>query len=206
MSGRRGVGRRARPERAGAVIDGRNFARAVSILLHPFVVLAALGLLAAWRIDPASLARTALGIGVAIAIVSVFIWQRRRGGHWQTVDASRRQERPLLYALALIVAGAYWLWMGGRASATSNGVLAAVAMLCVAGIANRWIKLSLHMASLAFAGVAAWPLWTAASIVLLATLPLLGWARLKMARHTVPEVSGGIVLGLLAGAALLATG
>jgi len=188
------------------VIDGRNFARAVSILLHPFVVLAALGLLAAWRIDPASLARTALGIGVAIAIVSVFIWQRRRGGHWQTVDASRRQERPLLYALALIVAGAYWLWMGGRASATSNGVLAAVAMLCVAGIANRWIKLSLHMASLAFAGVAAWPLWTAASIVLLATLPLLGWARLKMARHTVPEVSGGIVLGLLAGAALLATG
>ena len=31
--------------------------------------------------------------------------------------------------------------------------LAAVAMLCVAGIANRWIKLSLHMACLVFAGV-----------------------------------------------------
>ena len=81
-------------------------ARVVSIVLHPFLVLAALALLAAWRVDPASLARTALGIGVAIAIVSVFIWQRRRGGHWQTVDASRRQERPVLYALALLVAGA----------------------------------------------------------------------------------------------------
>lgn len=181
-------------------------ARVVSIALHPFLVLAALALLAAWRVDAASLPRTALGIGVAIAIVSVFIWQRRRGGHWETVDASRRQERPLLYALAMLVAGAYWLWMGGRASATSNGVLAAVAMLCVAGIANRWIKLSLHMASLAFAGVAAWPLWPPAAIVALATLPLLGWARLRMARHTVPEVLGGTALGLVTGVVLLAAG
>ena len=179
-------------------------ARGVSIVLHPFVVLAALALLAAWRVDPASLTRTALGIGVAIAIVSVFIWQRRRGGHWETVDASRRQERPLLYALALLVAGAYWLWMGGRASATSNGVLAAVAMLCVAGIANRWIKLSLHMASLAFTGVAAWALWPAAAIAALVALPLLGWARLRMARHTLVEVLGGATLGLLAGMVLLA--
>ncbi|MCD9006378.1 hypothetical protein LDO31_09045 [Luteimonas sp. XNQY3] len=181
-------------------------ARVVSIALHPFLVLAALALLAAWRVDPASLVRTALGIGAAIAIVSLFIWQRRRGGHWQTVDASRRQDRPLLYALALLVAAGYWLWMGGRASATSNGVLAAVLMLCVAGIANRWIKLSLHMASLAFAGVAAWPLWPVATVLALVALPLLGWARLNMARHTMPEVLGGAALGLLSGAVLLATG
>lgn len=44
-------------------------ARVVSIALHPFVVFAALALLAAWRVDPASLLRTALGIGVAIMIV-----------------------------------------------------------------------------------------------------------------------------------------
>ena len=181
-------------------------ARVVSVVLHPFVVFAALALLAAWRVDPVSLPRTALGISAAITIVSVFIWQRRRGGHWETVDASRRQERPLLYALALMVAAGYWLWMGGRASATSNGVLAAVAMLCVAGIANRWIKLSLHMASLAFAGVAAWPLALPVAIVALTALPLLGWARLRMARHTLPEVVGGTALGFLAGAALLALG
>jgi len=180
-------------------------ARVVSIALHPFVVFAALAMLAAWRVDPASLPRTALGIGVAILIVSLFIWQRRRGGHWETVDASRRQERPLLYALALLVAGGYWLWMGGRASATSTGVLAAVAMLCVAGIANRWIKLSLHMASLAFAAVAAWPLSVVVGGVALAALPLLAWARLRMARHTLPEVIGGTLLGLAAGTGMLAT-
>lgn len=170
-------------------------ARIASIALHPFVVFATLALLAAWRLDPASLARTGLGIGAAIAIVSAFIWQRRRGGHWQTVDASRSQERPLLYALALLVAGGYWLWMGGRASATSVGVLAAVAMLCLAGIANRWIKLSLHMASLAFAGVSLLQLTVPVGIAALLCLPLLGWSRLRLERHTLAEVLGGTVLG-----------
>lgn len=177
-----------------------RFARAVSVLLHPFAVFAALAMLAALRLDPASLPRTAIGIAIAVAIVWGFVLQRRRAGHWQTVDASRRQERPLLYLLTLAVAGGYWWWMGGRASATSTGVLAAVAMLCAAGIANRWIKLSLHMAGLAFAGIALLPLWREAGLVALALLPLLGWARLRMARHTLPEVVGGTVLGLVFGA------
>ncbi len=182
---------------AGATGAGLQVARALSVALHPFAVFAALALVAAWRLDPATLPRTALGIGAAVAIVSGFIWQRRRGGHWQTVDASRRQERPLLYALALLVAGSYWLWMGGRASPASGGVLAAVVMLCVAGVVNRWIKLSLHMASLAFAGVALLELLLPAGAVALLVVPPLGWARLRMARHTPIEVVGGALLGAM---------
>lgn len=180
-----------------------GIARAVSVLLHPFAVFAALSLLASWRLDPASVPRTAIGIGVAVAIVWAFVLQRRRAGHWQTVDASRRQERPLLYLLALAVAGGYWWWMGGAASATSAGILAAVAMLCIAGLANRWIKLSLHVACLAFAGIALLPLLPVAGVVALALVPLLAWARLRMARHTLPEVVGGALLGLAFGAMLL---
>ena len=179
-----------------------GFARWTSILLHPFVVFAALALIAAWRVDPASLPRTAIGMVVAVAIVWAFVLQRRRSGQWGTVDASDRRERPLLYLLALAVSLGYWLWLGGRQSPTSNGVLGAVAMLCVAGIANRWIKLSLHMASLAFAGVLLLALWMPAGIVALGLMPLLAWARLRMARHTLPEVIGGVGLGLLAGIAL----
>ena len=186
--------------------NGLRAARIVSVLLHPFVVFAALALLGAWRVDPGALPRTALGIGVAVALLSGFIWQQRRGGRWHTVDASRREERPLLYALALLVAGGYWLWMGGRASPTSTGVLAAAAMLCVAGIANRWVKLSLHMASLAFAGIAMLALAPPAGIVALVLLPLLGWARWRMARHALHEVAGGVALGVAAGIALRLAG
>ena len=179
-------------------LSASAIARWTSILLHPFVVFAALSLVAAWKLDPSSLPRTAIGILVAVAIVWAFVLQRRRSGRWGTVDASDRRERPVLYALVLVVAAGYWLWLGGRASATGQGVVAVIAMLCVGGIANRWIKLSLHMASLAFAGVALLPLWPLAGIVALLLLPCLAWSRLRMARHTLPEVVGGSALGLLA--------
>ena len=185
-----------------AVSATSPFARWTSILLHPFAVFAALALIAAWRMDPASLPRTAIGMTVAVAIVWAFVLQRRRSGRWGTVDASDRRERPILYALVLVVAAGYWWWLGGRASATGQGVVAVIAMLCVAGIANRWIKLSLHMASLAFASMAMLSLWPPAGIAALLALPLLGWSRLRMARHSLPEVSGGSALGLLAGIAL----
>ena len=72
-------------------------ARWISILLHPFAVFAALSLVAAWRLDPASLPRTAIGIAVAVAMVWAFVLQRRRSGRWGTVDASDRRERPIPY-------------------------------------------------------------------------------------------------------------
>ena len=178
----------------------------VSVLLHPFAVFVALALLAALRLEPEGLLRTAAGIGVAVAIVWAFVLHRRRSGRWQTVDASRPHERPALYLLALLVAGGYWWWLGGRGSTSSIGVLAVVAMLCLAAIANRWIKLSLHMASLAFAGVALWPLLWPAGAAAIALLPLLGWSRLRMARHTLPEVLGGALVGLACGAAVVVLG
>lgn len=78
-------------------------------------------------------------------------------------------------------------------------------MLCVAAFANRWIKLSLHMASLAFAGVALLPLIAPAGVAALALLPLLAWSRLRLGRHRLDEVLGGSALGLVAGLLLLAS-
>ena len=182
-------------------ISAPRLARFVSIALHPFAVFAMLTLLAAWRLDPASLPRVALGMAVVVAAVWAFVWQRHRGGHWGTVDASSKHERPLLYVVVLALMLAYAAWVG-RASPLAGGIIAVMAMLCIAGIANRWIKLSLHMASLAFAGMALLALWPPAGFIALVLLPLLAWSRLRMARHTVPEVIGGSLLGLLAGIAL----
>ncbi|UWX04473.1 hypothetical protein H1235_05775 [Pseudoxanthomonas sp. NC8] len=178
-------------------------ARAVSLLLHPFVVITGLALAAAWRLDHPSLPRVAAGMVAVVGMVWIFVWRRWRSGRWSTVDASRRQERPLLYLLALVLAVAYWAWLGGRASPLSGGVLAAIAMLCVAGLANRWIKLSLHMACLLFAAVVLLALWRPAGCALLAASPLLAWSRLRLGRHSLWEVLGGALLGAVAGWATL---
>ena len=178
-----------------------RFARTVSIALHPFAVFTALSLLAAGRLDPDSLPRVALGIVVVVAVVWAFVWQRQRAGHWGTVDASSKHERPLLYAVVLALMLAYAAWLG-RASPLASGVVAVIALLCVAGLANRWIKLSLHMASLAFCAMALWSISRGIAMFAFVLLPLLGWARLRMARHTWPEVLGGMLLGLAAGLVL----
>jgi len=173
-------------------------ARLVSVVLHPFAVFMALALLAAWRLDRASFGRTVLGMTVVIAVVAAFIVQRRRGGHWQTVDASEKRDRPLLYALVLAVLLGYAAWMG-PSSPTVAGVLAVLAMVCVAALLNGWIKLSLHLASLAFAGVAMLSLSPSLAATALVLLPVLAWSRLALGRHTPAEVAGGAVLGLLTG-------
>ena len=175
-----------------------GLARIVSIALHPCAVFAGLTVLAAWVLDRESLPRVLSGLGVAIGVVWVFVWQRVSSGRWGTVDASRPHERPLLYAVMLVVVVGLWAWLG-MASPLARGVAAAGAMLALAGLLNRWIKVSLHMASLAFAGAAAWPLSPWLGAATLALLPLLGWSRLHLRRHAWPEVMGGTVLGALAG-------
>lgn len=178
----------------------QRLARTVSIVLHPFAVFAALTLLVTWMLDRDAIPRVAAGLVVAIGVVWVFVWQRVRSGRWGTVDASRPHERPLLYTVVLAVVAGLWAWFG-MASPVARGVVAAGAMLASAGLLNRWIKLSLHMASLAFATVAVWPLSSWLGAASLALLPLLGWSRLHLRRHAWPEVVGGTVLGALAGGA-----
>lgn len=182
-----------------------TLARMVSIALHPFVVFAVLALIAAARSAPETLGRTAIGMVVAIAVVAAFIAQRMRGGHWATVDASSRSDRPLLYVVALVVTGGYWLWQGASESTSSSGVLLAMLMLMVAGVANRWIKLSLHLACLAFAAMLMLGLSQPVAVIAFALLPLLGWSRLRMRRHTLREVVGGMALGLVTGVIFFVT-
>ncbi len=181
-------------------VAAHGLARTVSILLHPFAVFAALTLLATWMLDRDALPRVVAGLAVAIGVVWMFVRQRVSSGRWSTVDASRAHERPLLYVVVLAAVAGLWAWFG-MASPLARGVVAAGAMLASAGLLNRWIKLSLHMASLAFAAVAAWPLSSWLGAASLALLPLLGWSRLYLRRHAWPEVVGGTVLGALAGGA-----
>lgn len=191
------VGPEPLPERGAYCL-----ARAVSVVLHPFAVFALLTLRTVQLLAPQATPHALIGVAAAIVVTWLFVIQRRRSGRWGTVDASHRSERPLLYAVLLGVLAICWWWMRERAAALAPGIAAVAAMLVVAALCNRWIKLSLHMASMAFAAVslsALSPSWALAGAVL---LPLLGWARVRMARHTLMEVIGGTVLGAVAALAL----
>ncbi|MGH8080301.1 MAG: hypothetical protein ACREP7_06980 [Lysobacter sp.] len=179
-------------------LQGRAFglARFVSIVLHPFAVFIALTVLSVRAMAPQAFGRALIGVSAAVIVSWLFVWQRRRAGHWTTVDASDPRERPLLYLVLLAVLALSWNWMRGPAPAMAQGIVAIAAMLIAAAALNGWIKLSLHMASLAFAAVSLYALWPMLGMAGACLLPLLGWARLRMARHTLAEVIGGATLGV----------
>lgn len=172
-----------------------GFARWVSIVLHPFAVFIALTMASVRVLAPQAFWSALCGVALAVLVSWAFVVQRRRSGQWSTVDASHPSERPLLYAVLLAVLAICWWWMRERAAPMGQGILAVAAMLVAAALLNRWIKLSLHMASLAFAAVSLFSLQPVLAVAAMLLLPLLAWSRLKLARHRPAEVVGGTLLG-----------
>jgi membrane-associated phospholipid phosphatase len=76
-------------------------------------------------------------------------------------------------------------------------------MMAIGAGLNRWIKGSGHMAFAALSAVVLARLSLGYTIAIALFIPWLAWSRLKLQRHTLIEVIGGGVLGLLAGGAML---
>jgi len=81
--------------------------------------------------------------------------------------------------------------------------LAGIALVAVAAVLNRWIRLSLHLAFAVYCGLVLAKIHFGYGLPILLLAPLLAWSRLVLLRHTLPEVIGGSVLGLGAAAILI---
>jgi hypothetical protein len=184
----------------------KTVARTISIVLHPFVTIVimvvVIGLLRGSLTSMVS-AVAALAT-IAILPVAVLILYKVVTGEWTTVDASRRPDRPALYAVSIAAALGLILYMTinrGR-SVFMPGAVGTLGLLLFAWIVNRWVKLSLHMALAAMATTVLIASRSAAGWVLLALLPALAWSRLELKRHTPKELLVGAILGTLTGLAI----
>jgi hypothetical protein len=193
----------------GAGSWSRRIARALSIGLHPFVVAPVLAfLVGAPGAGPrvAATATPALTVAVTVALVlggplGVLTWWQLRRGAWETVDASRPRDRPVLFAVALAALLALRIALG--VVAPTSPVVASLpwvgAMVVGCAVLARWIKLSLHMLVAALAAVVLLARVPTLGVVLLAALPALGWSRVALDRHRWSEVLVGTTAGALAG-------
>ncbi len=174
-------------------------ARWISIVGHPFVsVLLLVSVTSFYLHNAHESLRTTLIIAAAILIpLGVFIRQRYRSGRWITVDASAPADRPALYAaaFALLLPVAIYFLVFHRGDETVRGLVAVVLLLGLAAMLNRWIKLSLHVALGAFAGLILYQIVPGIGILWMAFLLPLGWSRVRLARHSAAEVLAGGALG-----------
>jgi membrane-associated phospholipid phosphatase len=183
-----------------------QLARWISILAHPFVVSLLLIGSAAVRFVGAQNRAAVIFSTVSIVILPLgwFMYHQTRCGRWKNVDASDRSERPVLYALALILTAALglYLFQNPATRVLARGAFGMLGLLIAGRALNAIIKSSMHVAVLTFAAVLLclieWKLGLALAIL----VPAVAWARVAMQRHSWSEVSAGLLMGV--GAAMAA--
>jgi hypothetical protein len=195
-----------RPGGAAGPADRRRLrlARLLSVVGHPALVMpAAVAWSTASRGAPPGVVRGAVGLALAVAVVvcAVGLW-RARSGRWQHPDASQPHERlELNRLLVLLLLGAAAAGaLAGQPALVTAGLLACAGVVAVALLLRRWLKVSLHVAYALLAVALMWPSLLAMAVVVLLAAGV-AWSRLRLVRHTLPEVVTGAGLGLVAGAA-----
>ena len=184
----------------------KQLARWVSILAHPFVMVALLVAVPATRDSSAGTVESALLVVIAVVVpIAVLMARQVRRGHWSNVDASERSERPVLFLVSLagLLGALAWLLLNDPQSFLVHGMIVTAAFLLIAAFVTRWVKLSLHVA---FAALVATTLSLIGSVVgyaLIAVVPLVFWSRIALARHRVHELIVGLILGVVTGLVLV---
>jgi hypothetical protein len=179
-------------------------ARAISIAGHP-VVFILIAVLIATSTGGASLRELSSigGVLVALGVVVLgFSWLQVRAGRWSHIDASVRSERKLLNVFlgAVCLLSAVLLWFLTHRQHMSLGLALAGALIVIALLIARWVKVSLHVAFAAFATALLWPIKLAVVAGALLTAAVV-WSRLVLGRHVAADVATGLVLGVTAGGA-----
>lgn len=204
----------ATPRNPGRPPWWRPAARALSIGLHPFVVAPTLAVLAAAPpagagVVAVSTSAPTVRVGSAVALLlvvplGVLTWWQVRCGAWETVDASRPRDRPILFGVTLgaLLALGLALTALAPASPVTTALPWVGALVVGCAIMTRWIKLSLHQLVAALAGVVLLARAPVVGAGLLALLPALGWSRVALKRHRWSEVLVGTAVGALAGLVL----
>ena len=183
-----------------------RLARWISILAHPFVMVAVLAAVAALRQSSASAVQSVglVLLAVVLPVAALMVRQVRRG-RWANADASNASERPTLFLVSMagLVAAVGWLLIFEPESFLVRGLIVVAGFILIAAFLTRWVKLSLHVAFAALSATALSMIGSPVGYALVAVVPVLAWSRLVLTRHNVREVLLGLVLGVVTGILLV---
>jgi hypothetical protein len=184
----------------------KQLARWISILAHPFAMVALLVAVPATRQSSGHAIQSVLLVAIAVVIpIGVLMFRQVRRGRWSNVDASNPSERPVLFVVALagLVAALGWLRLNAPQSFLVPGMFVIATFLLLAALLTYWVKLSLHVAFAALTATTLFLLGSWIGYALIAVVPLVFWSRIALARHRVHELVIGLVLGVLTGVVLV---
>jgi len=180
-------------------------ARWVSILAHPFVMVALLIAVPAMRRSSRTAFEAVLVVTVAAIVpIGILMFRQVRRGEWSNVDASKPSERPLLFVVALagVVAALAWFVVNDPQSFLVRGMAIVAVFIVLAALLTRWVKLSLHVAFVTLTATALSLTGSWIGFMLIGLTPVMCWSRMALDRHRAHELAAGVLLGAITGIAL----
>ncbi len=176
-------------------------ARFISFIFNPYILILPIPYLLVMRETGDALyagkwAVFTLCFLIAVGL-SVFILVRK--GYFSDLDISKREQRPLFFFLLILFAIIYFLslfyFQGPLVLFTAlSGIFLSIVVF---SFINTRIKASIHVASITGLIFSFSILYSGIFLTLLFLIPLIGWSRIKIHRHTKEEVYMGAFMGIL---------
>jgi hypothetical protein len=144
----------------------------------------------------------AVAIGCAVLLPRLYIEFGVQRGWLSQRHLPRREERalPLAIAALSVLAAIVLVHMTGGGQAIVESLYAMASVLAIAlGVTFVW-KISLHVAAMAGAVIITSQLFGAACILLVPLVLLVAWSRVELREHTLAQVGGGALIGVLGSA------
>jgi len=178
-----------------------RFARSVSFLLGPIFTLFPIIFISVAKFShdySHALKWTIISYAFVMPVV-VFIIYGVMMGYFTNFDVSKREQRPLLFSVCAFAILCYslFLYFFNGPKILFIDILAVILGLAIIIIVNRWIKASIHLATLTSAVLFIWIVYRGYTFLLLGLIPLLTWARVETKEHSVRETIIGTILGIV---------
>ena len=180
-----------------------QLARFLSFCGHPFLFPPVVALIVGSLIlGPAqSIKAVATVVLFCLLPASILIVRQVRKGEWSDLDVSQRKDRPHLFFLALgfLALTVCILMVTGQSMAYAKGCIAAITLVCMGWLLNRWLKPSMHSGFAMLTAAALLPFGLKWAVPAILFAGAVGWSRIQLGRHMTKEVLLGLGLGFVVG-------
>ena len=132
-----------------------------------------------------------------LLIVAVFILYMVRKGTFTDYDVSKREQRPLLFLVTMLLSIIYLI---GLLLFDAPSILFVVTFgvilgILFASIINNWIKASMHVATITSLIVGLAIVYGGFFYLLILLIPVVAYIRVRAKRHTIAETIAGGIFG-----------
>ena len=178
-----------------------RFAKVVSFLLGPLFVLLPIPFILVGKFtqDYSYALKWTVFSYAFILSVAIFVIIGVLLGVFSNFDVSKREQRPLLFSFCAFAMFCYLLslFILEGPKILFLALFAIVLGLIVIVVVNRWIKASIHVATLTSVVFLINIIYKGNYFLLLFLIPLLAWSRVKLKQHTPLETVVGSLLGIV---------